>query len=46
MDVASAVTSFELIRLVTLKFVHGIQCDQKKSPKVYKNCLKMISLKK
>ena len=36
MDVASAVTSFELIRLVTLKFVHGIQCDQKNRQKSIK----------
>ena len=26
--------------------LYAIQCDQKRSPKVYKSCLKMISLEK
>ena len=34
------------IHLQQLTIVCTVQCDQKKSPKVYKSCLKMISLEK
>ena len=31
---------------VSMQHLGGRQCDQKKSPNVYKSCLKMISLEK